>query len=107
MTKDELEFEFTETCEGELDHPEVYASISKDAVKTLFEEAGQTLSDESYVQGEVQFIFDSDGTTLDEILIFPVYDDGDSMMNGDDFIDAPDSFWDYEDDARTQLNNGN
>lgn len=111
MTKEELEFEITEcvtSYEG-LDHPEVYASISREAVKAFFEEAGVTPlniddePDDSYVEGEVQFIFNMDGDGLNEILIFPVYEDEDGFTNGSEFVSAPDWMWAYEEDAKKEL----
>ncbi len=108
MTKEEIGFAFTETITGDLDHPEVYARITKEAVKKLFaaedlptiNEEGR--EDNDYIEGEVQFIFDADGVTLNEILIFPVYSDGECLLNGD-FINAPDFFWGLEEEARKEL----
>jgi len=109
MTKEEMDFEFTET-NLDLLHPEVYARISKEAVGFLFDAKGvapinaNSKPDDSYDEGEIQFIFSENGTKLDEILVFPVYDDGEGgYMNGANFILAPDEFWQYEKDVLEEL----
>ena len=75
---------------------EVYISISKEYTKDLFNEAGEIPynsygdKDESYIKGDIQYIFEKGTTNLDEILLFPVYEEEDSFINGE-FINAPDS----------------
>ena len=72
---------------------EVYIEISKETTKSLFHEVGSVpyndggsdTPDESYVLGELQFVFDKDTNNIREILLFPVYFDTeeDQYQNGD------------------------
>lgn len=106
----DIGFAFTETVVDGLDHPEVYARISKEAVLDVLAEQRVSpvnpdgeVDKESVTEGEIQFIFGADGTTLDEILVFPVYEDPDGFTIGGDYANAPDRFWVYEDAARTEV----
>lgn len=79
---------------------EVYVEISKDITEQLFKSAREIpvnvngKHDESYVSGELQFIFEKGTGNLIEILLFPVYRSSSSgdFINGD-FIDSPDSIY--------------
>ena len=85
------------------DVDEVYVEVSKDITKQLFENARETPvnqdgeEDDSYVSGEIQFIFAKGTDNLVEILLFPVYEDDDGGLINGDFIDPPDSIYDNED----------
>lgn len=110
MTKEEMGFRFTDITVGELDHPEIYARISKEATKRFFELDNvpptncDAVKDDSYIEGEVQFIFNADGKNLDEILIFPVYEDEEGgLINGADWANAPEWFWMFKEEALKEL----
>ena len=74
-----MKLTFTEAMTDLTDRDEVYATISKEDLAKLFEDAVEVPSnddgkkDDSYVSGEVQFIFTKEGE-LEEILIAPVYE---------------------------------
>ncbi len=74
------------------------AYLSKEQVKDIFTECGETPKDmlmennEDYLEGELQFNFDKDTKRLTEILVFPVYASIEGLANGD-FINAPDYIW--------------
>ncbi|ADL36331.1 hypothetical protein bpr_II394 (plasmid) [Butyrivibrio proteoclasticus B316] len=85
------------------------AKVSKEDLKKIFEDAGKVPKndcleeDDSYIFGEIQFMFSKDMSSLDEILVFPVYgDDEGGEVNGD-FINAPDSFTSFGKEAREYL----
>ncbi len=74
-----------------LDHTdEVYVEIAKDTMRQFYDIVheipcnGCGEPDESYVCGEIQFIFEKGTDNLAEILLFPVYEEeGDGLVNGD------------------------
>ncbi len=86
------------------------AALTKEEVTAIFAGAGEQPKnsnmepDDSYVSGEVQYIFDKEDNSLNEVLIYPCYEEDDSLTNGD-FINAPDSFWgeEKEKEAREYL----
>ena len=104
MDRKELGLQFTDA-----QNFTVYGTIPKDITRDLFDGRGVIPTndlgeaDDSYICGEVQFMFNEESGTLDEILIFPVYSYEDTLVNGEDFIAAPDWFRDFEDDARQEL----
>lgn len=100
-----FDYEITESTTDLDDSDLVYVEISKEVIAKMFADAMETPEnpfgeeDDSYESGEIQFIFDKDSENLQEILVFPVYadEDGDGCSNGESFIDAPNSVWEYED----------
>ncbi len=102
-----MKITYIEVCTDLANTDEVYAKISKEDTKKLYESAGETpinqngAEDHSYIEGEVQFIFEKD-QTLSEILLFPVYEEDDGFINGD-FIPGPEGLWAKEDEARKIL----
>ena len=101
---------FTEAIFELDDCDEVNARISKEDLKALYDEAhcvpcnenGE--EDDTYIEGEVQFLFNKDTDVVDEILAFPVYsEDQDAIVNGD-FIDVTTELWEYRDEAVSFLN---
>ena len=77
------------------DSNQVYVQLSREDTEKIFKDMDSipkneyNESDDSFTKGEMQFIFSKDGN-LEEILVFPVYEDTDcdAMTNGD-FINAP------------------
>ncbi len=102
-----VEFQVTDRWDREDGGVEIYASISKDATENYFKDAGITPKNDngdedlSYVEGEVQYMFDADGN-LGEGLLFPVYEQDGEFINGD-FIEAPGDFWDLADEIKKEL----
>ena len=102
-----MKLTFTEAMTDLTDRDEVYATISKEDLAKLFEDAVEVPSnddgkkDDSYVSGEVQFIFTKEGE-LEEILIAPVYETEDGYANGE-CISAPDALWNEEKKAKKYL----
>lgn len=86
----------------------VLAKLSKEETAKVFADArkqpknAEIEPDDTFVSGEVHYVFDKENSTLDEVLIYPTYEEDDSLINGD-FIEAPDSFWDKETEARQYL----
>lgn len=84
------------------------AEITRDEVSKIFADRRATPKDnnleenDSFVSGEIQYVFSKDMSTLDEVLVYPVYDNDGCLENGD-FIDAPDSFWENEKAAREAI----
>ncbi|MBQ3905973.1 MAG: hypothetical protein II743_04315 [Lachnospiraceae bacterium] len=102
-----MKLTFTEAMTDLTDRDEVYATISKEDLAKLFEDVVEVPSnddgkkDDSYVSGEVQFIFTKEGE-LEEILIAPVYETEDGYANGE-CISAPDVLWNEEKKAKKYL----
>lgn len=98
------ELEFAEVNFELDDCDEVYASISKEDVKNIFESKGYLTyndegdQDDSYISGEIQFIFRKNTEEIIEVLLFPCYEYEDCINNGD-FIDITNEFAKYEDEA--------
>lgn len=112
-TEGTMNITFSEANTDLISFDTVYAEISKEQVKEIFDNAGAVPKNESlepdgsYVSGEIQFNFDKDTDKLTEILVFPVYMDPDDsnnqcQLNGD-FINAPDGLWELETQAREFL----
>ena len=86
----------------------VLAELSKEETAKIFSDTGMQAKnaamepDDTFVSGEVHYVFDKENNTLDEVLIYPTYEEDDSLINGD-FIEAPDPFWDKETEARQYL----
>ena len=86
----------------------VLAQLSKEETAKVFADARKQPKndamepDDTFVSGEVHYVFDKENGALDEVLIYPTYEEDDSLVNGD-FIEAPESFWDKESEARQQL----
>ncbi len=102
-----MKLEFTEVMTELSDHDEVYAEISKEDLAKIFKNAKEVpvnddgKKDDSYVSGEVQFIFSKEGQ-LNEILIAPVYETKDGCVNGE-CISAPEALWDEGKKAKKYL----
>ncbi len=94
MLRDKIQFMIKDQWNREDGGMEVYASISKSATAGYFERAGAIPTNEdgeedfSFIGGDVQYMFNAEGG-LDEVLLFPVYEFDDMIVNGQDFIDAP------------------
>ncbi len=92
----ELDYEVSEVVTDLANTNEVYVKISADDLKQIYDDVGEIPvndegdEDDSYTEGEIQFVFDKHNH-LDEILVFPVYED-DGAVNGD-YIDAPNNIW--------------
>lgn len=86
----------------------ILAKITKEEVKEIFIAANcqpknsALEPDDSYISGELQYNFDKETGSLIEILVFPIYSIGESIENGD-FINAPESYWKKEEEARALL----
>ena len=102
-----MKLEFTEVMTQLSDLDEVYAEISKEDLAKILKDAKEVpvnddgKKDDSYVSGEVQFIFSKEGQ-LNEILIAPVYETKDGFVNGE-CISAPEVLWDEEKKAKKYL----
>lgn len=86
---------------------EIYTEAPKEAVDYYFKKEGITPTDndgkenENYNSGDVQFIFDADWN-LQEVLIFPVYEDCDGYSNGENFVTITDEEF-FKDDLIEML----
>ena len=93
----------------ELSSNEVFCSVTKEEVKYLFDlkhevpKNDEGEEDDSYVSGEVQFMFNKETDELEEILLFPVYEDGEGGYVNGEFIDPPDCIYSFEDSVREYL----
>lgn len=84
---------------------EVFVEIDKDTTAQMFKDQGcvpyngyDEAPDETYVAGDLQYIFAKGTDDIVELLLFPVYEDKeckDSFENGD-FIIPPDYVFDNE-----------
>ena len=80
----------------------VCAEISKEELKDVFERKNRAPrnedleEDDSYVAGEVQYLFEKDMSDVQEVLVYPVYDDGEGGFINGDFIPAPNEYWSEE-----------
>lgn len=92
---------------------EVYVEISREDTRKMYEEIRKwpindnSEYDDSYVSGELQFIFDKGTDHLTEVLLFPVYEDEneEEFFNGD-FIYPPGDVFNYTeliDDVKGRL----
>lgn len=101
---------FTEAIFELDDCDEVNARISKEDLKALYDDAHcipcneDGKEDDTYIEGEIQFLFNKDTDVVDEILAFPVYEENEGIVNGD-FIDVTTELWEYREDAAKFLNN--
>ena len=99
FTKSSVVTEFANT-------DEVYVPIPEEEVTRIFEGKTPLNSDgepdSRYIEGEAQFIFDKKGN-LSEILIFPVYEEEPEYFVNGDYIEAPDEYWQYKDEAKKVL----
>ena len=79
----------------------VCAEIDGEELEGIFKELGRTprncvlAEDDSFVVGEIQYIFEPDMSGIQEVLVYPVYADESGFINGD-FVAAPDRYWSKE-----------
>lgn len=80
---------------------EIYVTIPKDVTEEIFKNAGEYPPTDPYgdknknfVFGEIQYFFskEKDAFSLDEAIVFAVYDQYDEASVGETFVIAPDSF---------------
>ena len=80
---------------------EIYVTIPKDVTEEIFKNAGEYPPTDPYgdkndrfCSGEIQYFFnkDKEGLTLDEAIVFAVYDQYDEASCGESFVIVPDSF---------------
>ena len=94
MTK--LKYAITDYTTDFADSDQVYVEISKENISEIFSDANEIPRDDmgeenhDFSSGELQFIFDKDEDTLQEILAFPVYEQDDDIVNGESFINIID-----------------
>lgn len=88
----------------------VYADISKEDVTKLFKHELKTPMNEnrepdtSYTCGEIQFLFNDSNLSLNQVLVFPSYEDENGDITNGDFIDMTEYFYDEVSNARKVLN---
>ena len=79
----------------------VTATLTREETEEIFKRKNRTPMneniepDDSYTQGEIQFLFEKDMSDVQEVLVYPVYEYEDSIVNGD-FIPAPAEYWSEE-----------
>jgi len=95
----ENEIKLTDKSIGELDGlDELYYKVSKEKTEAIYKAFSENPinpegePDDSYVEGDLQFHFDSESGELQEILLLPVYDDGEGFADGD-FISLDDDYF--------------
>ena len=96
-----IEYEISEVNMELESSDQVYVEIPRETTSKIFKEKGQkpinaySEEDDSYVSGELQFIFEKETDNLQELLLAPVYKEDDGFTNGD-FIIPPDYIFDDE-----------
>ena len=90
-------YKITDCITDFADSNQVYVEISKNDISKLFAAANETPKDDTgtinydFSSGKLQFIFNKEDDTLQEVLAFPVYEpDKNNTVNGESFIDVYD-----------------
>lgn len=107
---DNIKLKFDQAIIGKLSSDEVYARITKEELKSIYDSVNEIPcnddyeEDENYIEGEIQFMFNPETEELEEIQIFPVYkSDEDEYVNGDFINYIPECIYDFEEVAKEYL----
>lgn len=108
MSAVRLEFEKVEIGKDKGSSDIVYTKTTKEEVKYLYDMVQKVPcnnkgeEDDSYIYGEVQFFFNKKTEILEEILLYPVYNKDDEIVNGQP-IDPPECIYSFEEPVREYL----